>query len=236
MRALATGALATLRVGRDAETVWLKVSPTGELLDSLPFPSPITRGSRFVQGTPSGFQAPFTSVTLSAMSPHGYMVSGRNTAYAYTRPLAEARTLRVERSVRPVALGRLERDQWQAIADRIGRSSLASGVDIGHIPTRKPPLKALDVDSEGRIWVWRYVRAVRYPSPEPDSSERSRTPLDWREPPTWDVYDSRGTLLSTLVAPREGMFAFAAGDVVWMIEQGDLGENYVVRYRIRAPK
>ena len=43
-----------------------------------------------------------------------------------------------------------------------------------------------------------------------------------------------GGTYDTLVAPREGILAFAAGDVVWMIEQGNFGENHVVRYRVRV--
>jgi hypothetical protein len=84
------------------------------------------------------------------------------------------------------------------------------------------------VGLDGRAWVTRHVEAELVPE---DPAPQRRPPINWREPPVWDVIDPRGTYLGT-IRPAGGRLAAATGMRLWIVETGDFDEQYVVRYRI----
>jgi hypothetical protein len=226
LRALAPDAV--LQRGLAAKEVWVKLAADGSVLDSIPIPLR-SHQPGFVSYTSTGPRKPFLIEHLSSLSPFGYQVDGTNTAYELYRPLPDGRTLAIARSYTPVPIAAAERDEWDRILDYIATRSSTSLVPRipGH---NKPPFREIRIDQDGRIWVSLYVEAEFTPQePRTDGPPT----MHWREPPVWDVLDPRGQYLGTVSTPN-GWVAAAHGRHVWVVESGELGENYVVRYRIQT--
>jgi hypothetical protein len=208
---------------RDAPLViryaWVRFSPDGEFVDSLLPPD------RDVAGPPPAFR----TETFTRPSPHGYLVSGRNSRYSILRPLADGRVLRIERTPAPERLSGEERDQWQAYMVAWDRSRRTSSPPL---PREKPPWKQLDVDSEGRIWVLRYSEAEHYPEYVGPAVEGGWPNVNWLEPVRHDILDPRGAYLGSVTFPHHAQLMDARGDLVWVLERGEFDEFYIVRYRM----
>jgi hypothetical protein len=216
-------------------SVWIRVSAAGEVLDSVPVPRPDSNGRRLGLLAPGGAISPFTVETIAALSPHGYLVAGRTDRYAITRPLSDGRIVRIQRVSEPIPIGEEERRQWEAILHYAASFGPPSGEPFAPLPSRKPVFRRLWVDEEGRFWVQRYAAAVHVPlSPEELSKRQGRPPLEWREPPVWDVIDERGAFWGSVTLPLNAFPAAAHGSHVWVVEEGEYGESYVVRYRVQA--
>lgn len=233
VRAVAAGV--TLRFGEEFRQVWIRVSPRGEIIDSIPIPLQERAGPSFVLATSSGRRRPFPEVTVSCLSPHGYLIVGRNDAYALHRPLPDGRILRIERDFEPVPVTPTERAQWE-MWTRYTESRRSGGrVSITRLPDHKPPFRSFWADEEGRMWVSRYTIAEYHPhSPEEQEERAGRPDYEWREPPVWDVIDPRGTFLGNLTTPERSWIAAARGRHIWVVELGEFDEEYVVRYRIES--
>lgn len=214
--------------GEDLQIFWLKIGPTGELVDSIPFQRPASSG--FVLSTSVGYRAAFPPGTAMAWSPLGYVVQADNRDYTlrFTPPDGSERVL--ARPWEPVEVQAGEEAMWEAWADafREGGSTIE---DFEGVPDRKPAFRNVRVDAEGRIWVDRYAEAERR-QVEPRAPEDPRPLFDWRQRPTYDVVEPDGTFLGTLVFPPGVGPWFARGDEVWSVARGELGEAYVVRYRV----
>lgn len=223
------------RVGTPSPLMWVQADSTGSVLDSIPIPLPSTAPG-FVHFTSEGPRRAFTIEMASALSPHGYQVTGRTDVYALYRPMGDGRVLRISRDRGPVVrVADGERANWAAILECVGGLPMTAGTDFGAVPPRKPVFRNLWIDEEGRIWVSRYARAEHEPVPRKEG-ETSRCPRpEWREPPIWDVIDPRGRYLGTIETPRGAALAAARGSHVWFVERGQFGEDYVSRYRIIAP-
>jgi len=169
-------------------------------------------------------------MTLSALSPLGYQVVGRNSEYALHRPLSDGRTLRIEREFSPLTVKPEEREFWEKSQTRLEAMAPRGALNPAAIPTTKPPFREILVDSEGRFWVSRYAEAekVRLPAPPPGSGERDY----WIEPSVWDVIDPRGTFLGSVTTPPRTVFVDARGRSIWVVERGEMDEEYVVRLKI----
>jgi hypothetical protein len=146
------------RLGVESEEVWVRVTMQGEVDDSIPIPMRDISGPNFWWSSPAGPRWPFSIATESALSPHGYLVVGRNSGYALHRPLPDGRVLRIERAYKAVEVLQAEREEWEAARERL--SAFASeAINGSPIPKSKPPFRSLWIDSEGRIWVSLYVTA-----------------------------------------------------------------------------
>ena len=213
-----------LRPGVEAEMAWVEIDSAGTVLDSIPIP----RSARgLVRYTAGGPRYPFTRYLTSAMSPHGYLVTGNNASYAVSRPLNDGRILTIQRPVVRVPLEPQERDEWVEMLDWF---RARTGASLPDMPSTKPAFRDLVVDQQGRIWVSRYVRARLMPEdPVPPKDERPS--YRWREPPVWDIFDPRGQFLGTIETP-EGSLLAASDRVLWVVVRGEYDENYLVRYRI----
>jgi hypothetical protein len=131
---------------------WAHYTLDGELIDSL---IPPDRG---VEGPLPAFR----TETLSAPSPHEYLVVGRNSEYAIHRPLRDGRVLRIERPYQAVRIEGEERAQWESyLAEWYARRGQGSH----SLPDTKPPWKQLYVDADARIWVLRYSEAQHRATP-----------------------------------------------------------------------
>jgi len=221
--------------GLDPPQGWVRLSPEGAVRDTVSTPPPDQIGGGFVLSTPQGFLRPFTVETMSAMSPHGYLVTARNSEYAFTRPLSDGRILKVVRSHEPVPLALRERAQWQAIASSMAELARGQGraAEMGPIPTVKPPFHRIWADGEGRVWVSRYVEAEHRPRSE-EARRGDRPVLEWREPPVFDVFTPGGEFLGRVRLPHRTRVMAARGTHIWAIQAGEFDEPYVVRYRLES--
>ncbi len=210
----------------------VKLSPTGEILDTLPVPSQGPGAGSWVLSAPEGYMWPFIEKVSSDLSPEGYLVTGSNQDYAFEFLHRDGTVLRVERDWEPVPLNREERSEWeqwgQYLADR--RRPGAPEINSS-IPGMKPAYRQLEVDEDGRVWVDRYVEAVHRDRP-PRKAGDERPLLTWLEPRTFDVFEATGEFLGTVVLPP-GTFIQCRRGMNLLGEQiGELDETYVVRFRI----
>jgi hypothetical protein len=204
------------------EYAWLKLSQEGEIVDTIHVPlDDEDREQAFVLFTASGNAYPFIEQPLSSLSPLGYLITGRNDRYSFQLNKPGMDPVLIERDHTPVQVHPDEKAQWEAWKRRFGTSNI--------IPDIKPVYKDLITDSQGRIWVWRYVEA-EYTEKNigPDVGPESR----WWERPTFDVYLPDGSFYATVILPWNASFREARDDKVWAVETGEFGEQYVVRYRL----
>jgi hypothetical protein len=225
--------------------VWYRLSDEGTVLDSLVAPS-APRGTPGGRTYPFGHMSPFTPGTLSAMSPLGYLVVARAADYTLLRTLSDGSTLRILRAWTPVRLQMREHLQYTALARHVADLWKADYDLDTDVPTTKPPLWAMRIDDEGRIWVARHRPGV-YVEESPTERRHRREsehyrgattpPLEWWEPLVTDVIDADGRFLGTLTFPSNRATIVAArGLRVWTVEPGPGGEPNVVRYRVRPDR
>lgn len=218
-----------------AQFGWMQVDTSGAVLDTIPFPDAQTEGpTGGFKLYPFGRMGAFSVVTRGALSPDGQLVMARNSRYALNRPRSDGSILRIERSWDPVSVNRQEREEREALiaASQRGTQQGAS------IPDRKPPFWAFWVDHESRIWVARHAPAVRIPESDEERSRREVTrapPSEWWEPLVLDVISPDGRYLGTVrIEDHQTDLRVARGRTIWVIEQGEFDEQYVVRYRIES--
>jgi hypothetical protein len=215
---------------------WIRVSPSGKVLDTIPVPKGPDRPPAFSIGADRSFPTDL----VTTMGSLGYLITGLNDTYAFDQHRRGAPILRIERPFTPIALGREERAEWEAEARRfeeaVARPQVRPGIvtppprKISYtIPQTKPAFSELQTDSRGRIWVKRYVAAQRRPAPQRSGS---RPPRLWREPPTYDVFEPGGRFLGTVTLPWRATFLDAIDRHVWATVLGESDEQYVVRFRI----
>jgi len=179
------------------------------------------------------------------MSSRGALLMGDNRTYAFEQRRAGSSTIRVERAYQPITLSAEERTEWEAWArmfeqQAANRPAAPKGVIGGgprivkyDIPRDKPPFSELTSDVDGRIWVRRYTKAVYRKAPERAAGDK-RPKREWREPPTYDVFLPDGKFLGTVVLPWNSRLEEAIGNQVWVTGTGELGEEFVARYRIET--
>lgn len=221
---------------QDPDYGWIRISPDGEVVDTLPVPPRDQLGGGFVLATNQGYMRPFPIETMSTVSPHGYLVTARNSDYAFTRPLPDGRILKVSRDYEPLSVTRPERDQWLAFVRMFEEAARDQGRTpaYGPIPDRKPPFQWIWADEEGRVWVSRYAEAEHHPLTDEERAARGDRPaLEWRQAPVFDVFEADGTFLGQVRLPPNTRIAASRGDRLWAVTTGEFGEAYVVRFRIR---
>jgi hypothetical protein len=212
---------------------WMRLSREGDVLDSIFVESSQRRGH---------VDAIFTG---TAISPLGYRVIARNDDYSFLLDRPGQQTV-IVRDWAPVAYGRAERREKQRLE---GVFSGRTGREERTIPRTKPALAGFSIDSEGRIWAQRHARGIEVAETEGERAAREdacrtfgATPADcdageseWTEPKVFDVIEPSGRFLGEVTLPlRMSELAFARGRHVWLVEKGDYGEDYVVRYRIES--
>lgn len=208
-----------------------------EAPDTVRIPAPDPRGPvRGVRFHLLGGMYPFSIVTYSALSPAGHLVTGRNDQYALHTRTDDARALRIERSYDPVRVQAAERREVERLADHFRRRNPSTLETSTAIPRHKPPFWNLWVDQDNRIWVARHGRGFRIPETAAERERRKRfdnPPSEWWDPLAFDVIDRRGRFLGSIrFANVQAKPMFAEGQRVWVLEQGEYGEQYVVRYLI----
>lgn len=205
--------------------VWLRYSAEGSLLDTLHAPPTRREGPALGLATLTGTIRAFPIETVSTVGPDGDLVWGRTDRYTFFRESGDGRIQEVSRGFVPLPVDRREKEEWRALLDFRGRQA-------EEVPDLKPAFRDLWVDEEGRVWVWRYVESVHVP--DEVAARTGRPPVNWREPPTWDVFDLQGTFLGTVHLPMRARPVAARGRDLWLLEAGDFDEASVARYRIRS--
>jgi hypothetical protein len=211
---------------------WFKLRPDGEILDSI-----------YLEPFEDGAHAD-PEFTFTALSPLGYRVVARNDEYAVELRRSGSDVVRIERSWEQIAYEREERQEKQRLADAAARNS---GRPAGRVPEHKPPFSGLWLDVDGRIWVRLHQPGYRVPEDATRRAEReqacrffgaSKAECDqrlreWYESLVYEVIEPSGQYLGRLELPhRDVEMKQAPGRILWVVGKGELGEPYVVRYRI----
>ncbi len=223
-----------------------RVSPDGTIVDTLMVPdvgyeAPTLEARR--EG-PDGSSVSINSVPFSpgehwAWHPDGYFLHGVSEQYRFTL-LRDQQPLRIERVGEPVAVAAGEKSNAEAQTTRSMRGTDPNWRWSGPaIPDSKPAYSRLYTGADGRIWVQVPRPGIEEDNPDFDPSETGSTRTVWRQPVAFDVFESDGTFLGTVVAP-DGFSTFPTpifdGDLVWGVTRDDFGVQRIVRWRVtRAP-
>lgn len=210
---------------------WIRMRSDGPVLDSVPIEPTDPEGNTDAVRT------------STAMSPLGYRVVGRSDRYALRFERPEGAVV-LERPIPPVRYQRAERayqqDREKMFHERTGRPER-------RVPETKPYFFSFYPDGSGRIWIAVYDEGFATTETEGEKEARERAckffgaseaECDrgierWAQPSTFDVVHPDGRFLGRLRFPNpRTRFAQARGPHVWVVEEGEFGEPYVVRYRI----
>lgn len=221
--------------GAGAEQQYLRLSPDGKVLDSIPFPrltagTPPRRG--FVLSTSDGMRYSFTDQNLVAPYLAGGLLAARSLAYRVIVTDGGRRVLVIERPQPPVALGAEERAQWLEWADSMQLRGRGGQYEI---PRTKPFIRGLRSDHLGRIWVEVYSEAekrLNLPEKRPDGGKQI---LRWRERTTYDVFSTTGQYLGRVALPAESVLLAIQGNRIYTRGRGPDDEERVVVYRVAVP-
>lgn len=214
---------------------WIRVALDGQVQDTIWSPPMEIEGPQTGQNYPIGKMYAFSQRTMSELDPAGNLIVGRNDTYAFDRLRGDGCTVRVERSWEPLPVGRKERRAFQRLEDHY---ALRNGRTARKVPSQKPPFWRLWIDQTGRLWVARHGVASRIPETPTEQDRRDRfgnPPREWWEPLVFDVIDPTGHFLGTIQFPNHlTKPVVAKGFSVWVIEEGQFGEESILRYRIEA--
>lgn len=212
--------------GGNSTPYWIRITD-GSVADTLWHPP--TERVRIVDPT----------ITLMVPTQAGHRVSGRNDEYVFHQTQVGGTVLTIQRPYDPVRYTRSERREKQVRENHFAERNARPPE---RIPRDKPVWKDFQVDTEGRLWVRRYVaglelqesaqlRELRVQFQNPERS--------WAEPEVFDVIDADGAFLGSIEFPNSATLGFprvqvraARGLYVWVVERGEWDEQYVVRYRI----
>ena len=239
-----TSDVLSLRTCIDGADAWIMVDTTGQVVDTVLVP-PLDTDAAPARRLPFGNMAPFIAKTVSARSPHGYMVVGRTSSYAVHRPIRDGRMVRIWRNWTPIQVRSEEkrrlREYYRTRQERFGQAGVGADRPFRAIPDEKPPFWALQVDHDGRVWVARHQAAYFREETPGERSHRESYPfvpatkIEWREQLVVDVLEPNGRFLGTLELPHDqATVGFATGTRVWLVETGEYGEQYVVRYELQV--
>jgi hypothetical protein len=209
---------------------YLRLTPEGQILDTLSLPVPNPPGG-LATHSEEGLRLPFTRQELYVLSPLGYLVVGSNEEYSFEIRDPKGSIVVQRDDFKGIVVGREERQEWQNLARALERRR---GVTSADIPDRKPAYRDLWVDSDGRIWVHKYVEAVKrdVPATRKNRSGDLEPNLSWLEPNVFDVFSKDGEFLWCAQLPRRATVQASRGNLVWGVIRGDFDEEYLVRWRL----
>ena len=202
--------------------IWVEYSEAGEPLDTLYIPRKASADKLYyVLWTNSGDAHPFIETNITALHPSGFLVTGYNSEYSIKRLYSDSSEIRYQRIITKAKVNPEEASQWKKFNSGYGVQN--------DIPDFKPYFKDIQIDADGRIWVWRYVDAVQR------NDVYTRLDNGWWEQPTFDVFLEKGEFYGTVKLPFNAKFMEAKGANVWAIHTNENGEETVVQYKL-VPK
>jgi hypothetical protein len=199
----------------------IRVGKDGRFVDSMPVP-------RYEPITEPSFNA-FGPRHYSMFSPSGAVVFGRSDAYRFTIASFDGPPRVVEKAWTPVPLTGEERDQVVARYDEMVRRDQRR--PVYSLPRTKPAFREIFADQDGRIWIEVFTPATKRNVP-PDTSRNALPPIEWRQDPTFDVFESAGRFLGTVTLPYGSMIWAARNDRVYARSIGPEGEERLIAYRL----
>lgn len=165
--------------------------------------------------------------------PDGHFVSAGGGRYAVELSRAE-RPLRIEREAPNIPVAAEERALEEERITANLRQTEPGWVFRGPpIPTAKPPIAALSVARDGRIWVRVPTESEEIPPDERDPELPNRPPpRRWRDRVEYEVFAPSGVFVGRVRLPITATWMQADGDLVWYLSRDELGMPAVVRARI----
>lgn len=208
--------------GDEWQMLWRKIGRDGSVVEDIEIPLSDYRGEVIHSSRPDGMRNNFIEETVSAWSPLGYLVVGRNDRYAFELRKPGG-TIEVVRDHEPVLLAPGEREDWKAF---IRRMSEQFGKEFT-LPEVKPPFFSIEADGHGRIWVHRYVDAVELEFVDDEGEPYTI----WREPNSYDVFTPDGEFIGSVTFPMKTRLVARHEDIVWGVQRTDDGEQ-LVRWKV----
>lgn len=223
---------------QDWQSGLVRISPSGEVLDTLDIPTVDFEPARIVatlDGGTSMTSVPWSIDEAWAWHPDGFFIHGVSDQYSFTL-LRDGAPARFERTFTPIPVTTAERAQAVATSTQSMRRTDPNWRWNGpEIPAAKPAFDALFAGKDGRIWVYRQGEAYEVEDPNYDPSDPDAIEIRWREDRLFDVWEDDGTFLGTVRIPRDlSMYPAPVldGDRLWATTRDDLGVQRVVRYRV----
>lgn len=101
------------------------------------------------------------------------------------------------------------------------------------IPTTKPPMSALNVARDGRIWVRVSMPSEPIPEAERDPQREGRSPpARFRDANAYEVFAADGRFLGRVALPARAQWMEADGDLVWVLDRDADWLPGIVRLRV----
>lgn len=203
-----------------AQQQTLRLATDGRVLDSVPivtFPSSSTAFNPFKPGS------------AYWDTPIGGEIFGTGDTYRFAiRPWRGPIRI-VEKDWTPTPVGSEERSQWIAhLEEAARRDPRRASFDI---PKSKPAYKDLRATADGRIWVQVYAASEKRPV-EPSTRPNPIPAVEWKQQPTYDVFDPSGVYLARVKAPWGSSLWYARGDRVWFQSIGPEEEQRLTAYQL----
>lgn len=220
----------------------IRYSPAGEIVDTVAVPTwdfdfPVVTAS--AENSRSVRPVPFSPKVSWSFSRLGTMVAGLSADYRIDIHRPSGPVLRIERAWAPVSVLPEEgREQRQRITEQFRRQYGGWGWNGPDIPSTKPPFKEVLTSWEGDVWVVLStpgVATMTEAEAREETARTGRTPLRFREPVAFDVFDSEGRYLGPVAVPpsfRTEPAPIIRGDHAWAITRDELDVPRIVRFRI----
>ncbi len=210
------------RGAEPGEAFRLVVHSLVDATDEELMPLPLTRSSHTALAI--GRFLNFPVQTVSDIGRGGRVAMGRGDSYAIDYLIGDT-LLRISHDATTVEVLEEERENWR---QAVGPFEQMTGEDFP-VPLSKPYFRGLVVGDRGRLWVERYVTAVRLE----EGRCLGRTPLCWVEPVTYDVFGLDGQYDGTVVLPSANPSLLVVnGPEIWVTERGRLDDQELVKYRL----
>jgi hypothetical protein len=178
---------------------------------------------------------PFAPQAHVDWSPLGYFVTSYSDRFSIELHPPGNKVISLRRSFSPVQVSNGERKAAEAKVDMFRRRAKPGDPILPGppVPDTKPAFKRLNVDRDGRIWVWLYSAA------RPTGPINPRAPLArWVEPRLVDIIEPSGRYIGRISVPPGGdgadniLFRATTGSEVWTTSGDDDGFWHLNKYHI----
>jgi len=179
-------------------------------------------------GMPQQRGGPYRIDTYWSWHPKGYFVVGVSNEYSLEARRSDG-LLRIRRDVEMLPVHPPEADAYRRLFEWMERQPAYRPPEGEWIPSTMPPFRAINVGSDGRIWVRRNTDPIQIPVEEDPSG---RPTVGWVQPFVFDVFEADGTFLGEIRFPERFEPHLFGTDYVWGVRRGEFDEEYVVRLSI----